>query len=147
MAPTTTPIANPAPRILRTDAGGGSAAGAVALATSAEKKKRGKKGFKMKILNNFETIRRRNPDRSAKLDGSVSESEIAGGTPRKKPRNHTLRGDCERAKCGKNRAMMPVTQDGGDDGPAEEEDPPQGAHQEYQEWVHPRGVRRGRLEW
>ena len=124
MAPTTTPIANPVPRILWTDAGGGSAAGAVALATSAEKKKRGKRGFKMKILNNFETIRRRNPDRSAKLDGSVSESEIAGGTPRKKPRNHTLRGDRERAERGKNRAMMPVTQDGGDDGPAEEEDPP-----------------------
>ena len=101
----------------------------------------------MKISNNFKTIRRRNPDRSAKLDGSVSESEIAGGTPRKKPRNHTLRGDRERAERGKNRAMMPVTQDGGNDGPAEEEDPPQGAHQEYQEWVHPRGVRRGRLEW
>ena len=83
-----------------------------------------KKGFEMKISNNFETIRRCNPDRSAKLDGSVSESEIAGGTPRKKPWNHTLRGDRKRAERGKNRAMIPVTQDGGDNGPAEEEDPP-----------------------
>ena len=78
----------------------------------------------MKISNNFETIPRRNPDRLAKLDGSVSKSEIAGGTPRKKPRNHTLCGDRERAERAKERAMMPVTQDGGDDDPAEEGGPP-----------------------
>ncbi len=78
----------------------------------------------MKISNNFETIHRRNPDHSAKLNGSVSKLEIAGGRPRKKPQNHTLRGDRERAERGKNRAMMPVTQDGGNDGPAEEGGPP-----------------------
>ena len=52
MAPTTPPTNYPAPRILQMDAGDGGAAGAVALATSAEKK-RGKKGFEMKISKKF----------------------------------------------------------------------------------------------
>ncbi len=78
----------------------------------------------MKISNNFKTIPRHNPDRLAKLEGSGSKPEIAGGMPRKKPRNHTLCGDRERAECTKERAMMPVTQDGGDDDPAEEGGPP-----------------------
>jgi hypothetical protein len=78
----------------------------------------------MKILNNFETIPCRNPNRLAKLNGSVSEPEITGGTPQKEPRNHTLCGDRERAERTKNRARMPVTQDGGDDDPAEEGGPP-----------------------
>ena len=77
MAPTNTPIAGPAPSLLRMNAGGGSAAGAVALATSAEKK-RGEKGLEMKISSNFDRFPRRGPSRLAKLD--VSEPEVAGGT-------------------------------------------------------------------
>ena len=53
LAPTTPRIDYPAPRILQMDAGDGGAAGAVALATSAEKT-REKKGFNIKISNNFE---------------------------------------------------------------------------------------------
>jgi len=104
------------------DAEDGGAAGAVALATSAEKRG-GKKGLGMKISSNFETIpRRRNPDLLAKLDGS--ESEIAGGTPRKKSRNLAFRVDRERAERTKQRATMPITQDGIDDGPTEDDGPP-----------------------
>jgi hypothetical protein len=70
------------------DAGVGCAAGAVALATSAEKKTR-KKGFEMKISNNFGSPRR-NPPQAAWID-RVSEPEIAGITPREDPMDGTPR--------------------------------------------------------
>ena len=53
-----------------------------------------------KVSNNFEPSVRRNPGRVTKQDG-MSESEVAGGTPRKKVRNvvsHALRVDREKAK-------------------------------------------------
>ena len=64
------------------DTGDDGAAGAVALATSAEKK-REKKGLGMRISNNFGSPRR-NPPRSTRTVG-VSEPEVAGGTPREEP--------------------------------------------------------------
>ena len=57
LAPTTPPINYPAPRILQMDTGVGGAAGAVALATSAEKNEEKKKGFEMNISGST----RRNP--------------------------------------------------------------------------------------
>ena len=88
MAPTTPIINYPAPRLLRMDTGDDGAAGAVALATSAEKK-RGKKGLGMRISNNFGSPRR-NPPRSTRTVG-VGEPEVAGGTPREDPADGTPR--------------------------------------------------------
>jgi hypothetical protein len=56
-----------APCILQMDAGDGGAAGAVALATSAEKK-REKRGLEMKISNNFGSPCR-NPPRAVRIGG------------------------------------------------------------------------------
>jgi hypothetical protein len=88
MAPTTPPSIYTSIRILRMDTGDGSAAGAVAVATSAGRKQ-GKKapgGLETpKVLNNFG---RQNTPRAAKSDGGVHEPELAGRTrsPHKKAR-------------------------------------------------------------
>ena len=102
MAPTTpTPIN--LSLILQMETGNGGAAGMVAVATSAAKRG-GKKAPGspniLKVSNNFKPSVRRNPGRVAKQDG-MSESEVAGGTPRKKVQNmvsHALRVDREKAK-------------------------------------------------
>ena len=85
MAPTTPPFINPS---LRTNGGDDGAAGALASATSAEKKQGSRAPRGPKVSNNFDPVpARRNPARGAKSDGGVAESEAAGGTPRKKPQN------------------------------------------------------------
>ncbi len=84
MAPTTPPVINPSLQTLWMDSGDRVAAGAVAVAMSARKKK-GKKapgGLKtLKVLNNFGLAGCRNPPCAAKVDGRVRKPEFAGGTP------------------------------------------------------------------
>ena len=83
MAPTTPPLINPS---LRTNGGDDGAAGALASATSAEKKQGSRAPRGPKVSNNFGSVQaRRNPARGAKIDGGVAEAEAAGGSPRKKP--------------------------------------------------------------
>ncbi len=110
MASTTPFNINPSLWLLWNSTGDEEGAGAVAVATSAEKRQ-GKKALKtLKISNNFGSAGRRNPPRAAKLDGGVSGPEIAGGMPRKRSEDGTpwkkaqggeesflLRLDCERA--------------------------------------------------
>jgi hypothetical protein len=89
MAPTTPPFINPS---LRTNGGDDGAAGALASATSAEKKQGNRAPRGPKVSNNFEVApTRRNPARGAKIDGGVAEAEAAGGSPRKKPRGPSPR--------------------------------------------------------
>jgi hypothetical protein len=83
MAPTTPSLINPS---LRTNGGDDGAAGALASATSAEKNQGSRAPRWPKVSNNFGSVpTRRNPARGAKIDGSVAEAEVAGGSPRKKP--------------------------------------------------------------
>jgi hypothetical protein len=102
MAPTTPTPINPS-LILQTETGDGGAAGVLAVATSAAKRG-GKKALGSpkisKVSNNFEPSICRNPGCVTKQD-DMSESEVAGGTPRKKVRNvvsHALRVDREKTK-------------------------------------------------
>jgi len=89
MAPTTPPFINPS---LPTDGGDDGAAGALASATSAEKKQGSRALRGAKVSNNFGSVpTRRNPAREAKIDGGVAEAEAAGGSPRKKPRSPSPR--------------------------------------------------------
>ena len=89
MAPTTPPFINPS---LRTNGGDDGAAGALASATSAEKKQGSRALRGPKVSNNFEAApTRRNPARGAKIDGGVAEAEAAGGSPRKQPRGPSPR--------------------------------------------------------
>jgi hypothetical protein len=83
MAPTTPPFINPS---LRTNGGDDGAAGALASATSAERKQGSRAPRGPKVSNNFGAApTRRNPARGVKIDGGVAEAEVAGGSPRKKP--------------------------------------------------------------
>ena len=89
MAPTAPPLINPS---LRTNGGDDGAAGALASATSAEKKEGSRAPRGPKVSNNFDPVpARRNPARGAKFEGGVAESEAAGGTPRKKPHGQSPR--------------------------------------------------------
>jgi len=89
MAPTTPSLINPS---LRTHGGDDGAAGALASATSAEKKQGSRAPRGPKVSNNFEAApTRRNPARGAKIDGGVAEAEAAGGSPRKKPHGSSPR--------------------------------------------------------
>ena len=89
MAPTTPSLINPS---LRTNGGDDGAAGALASATSAEKKQGSRAPRGPKVSNNFGSVpTRRNPARGAKIDGGVAEAEAAGGSPRKKPRGPSPR--------------------------------------------------------
>ena len=82
MAPTTPPLINPS---LRTNGGDDGAAGALASATSAEKKQGSRAPRGPKVLNNFGSFpARRNPARVVRINGGVAEAEVAGGSPRKK---------------------------------------------------------------
>jgi hypothetical protein len=82
MAPTAPPLINPS---LRTNGDDDGAAGALASATSAEKKQGSRALRGPKVSNKFDPVpARRNPARGVKFDGGVAESEAAGGTPRKK---------------------------------------------------------------
>jgi hypothetical protein len=77
------PLINPS---LRTNGGDDGAAGALASATSAEKKQGSRAPRGLKVLNNFGSVPAlRNPARVAKIDGGVAEAEAAGGSPRKQP--------------------------------------------------------------
>ncbi len=89
MAPATPPFINPS---LRTNGGDDGAAGALARATSAEKKEGSRAPRGPKVLNNFGSVpTRRNPARMAKIDGGVAEAEVAGGSPRTKPHSQSPR--------------------------------------------------------
>ena len=90
MAPTTPPFINPS--ALRTNGGDDGAAGALARATSAEKKQGRRAPRGPKVSNNFGFVpTRRNPARVAKIDSGVLEAEVAGGSPRKKPHGQSPR--------------------------------------------------------
>ena len=89
MAPTTPHLINPS---LQTNEGEDSAAGALASATSAEKKQGSRAPRGPRVSNNYGSFpARRNPTRGAKIDGGVAEAEAAGGSPRKKPRGPSTR--------------------------------------------------------
>ena len=89
MAPTTPPFINPS---LRTNGGDDGAAGALASATSAEKKQGSRAPRGPRVSNNYGSFpARRNPTRGAKIDGGVAEAEAAGGSPRKTPRGPSTR--------------------------------------------------------
>ncbi len=68
------------------------AAGALARATSAEKKQRRRAPRGPKDSNNFGSVpTRQNPARVAKIDGGVAEAEVAGRSTRKKPHGQSPR--------------------------------------------------------
>ena len=89
MAPTTPPLIHLS---LRMNGGEDGAAGALASATSAEKKQGSRAPRGPRVSNNYGSFQaRRNPARCAKIDGGVAEAEAAGGSPRKKPRGPSPR--------------------------------------------------------
>ena len=100
MAPTTPPLINPS---LRTNGGDDGAAGALASATSAEKKQGSTTPRGLKVSNNFGLVQaRRNPARMAKINGGGGEAEAAGMLPRKKP--HGL--SPQKKPCGKETFLL-----------------------------------------
>ncbi len=95
LAPTTPSINYPAPRILRMDAGDGGAAGAVALATSAEKKTR-EKGVRDENLEEIRITSSQPPpsssDRRGKRAGDRGRYP-EGGARRRNPSQKARSGE------------------------------------------------------